>query len=251
MLREVAEYPNAFIELRHGRERIETDRYTLCLERSLRSATVQRQRFAADELDAVLAEVRAHLRDRGRRRTQWEIGSAAEPVGLVDALLERGLARDDEPFAIAMVLDRPPPPPAADVTARRVRTVEEYIGAHEVQWAAFGSPADRVAEDRAQLADQFATAPRLMHAAWLGDRIVSAGMFEPTVHGLALFGGATHPDARGRGAYRTLLAARWAEAQERGTPALLTQAGAMSRPILERVGFRAVGRVDMLVDEFD
>jgi hypothetical protein len=31
---------------------------------------------------------------------------------------------------------------------------------------------------------------------------------------------------------------------------LITQAGAMSRPILERLGFRRVGRTDMLVDDF-
>jgi hypothetical protein len=33
-------------------------------------------------------------------------------------------------------------------------------------------------------------------------------------------------------------------------PPLITQAGAMSRPILERLGFRRVGRTDMLVDDF-
>ena len=33
-------------------------------------------------------------------------------------------------------------------------------------------------------------------------------------------------------------------------PALITQAGAMSRPILERLGFEAVGRIDILLDEF-
>jgi hypothetical protein len=30
---------------------------------------------------------------------------------------------------------------------------------------------------------------------------------------------------------------------------LITQAGAMSRPNLERLGFRPVGRTDMLVDD--
>jgi hypothetical protein len=31
---------------------------------------------------------------------------------------------------------------------------------------------------------------------------------------------------------------------------LVTQAGSMSRPILERLGFERVGRIDVLVDEF-
>jgi hypothetical protein len=35
-----------------------------------------------------------------------------------------------------------------------------------------------------------------------------------------------------------------------GRPALVTQAGAMSRPILAALGFVAAGRVEMLVDDF-
>jgi hypothetical protein len=46
------------------------------------------------------------------------------------------------------------------------------------------------------------------------------------------------------------VAARWADAVERGTPALVTQAGAMSKPILERLGFRQVAEITILLDEF-
>ena len=89
-----------------------------------------------------------------------------------------------------------------------------------------------------------------MHAAWLDREIVSAGTCAPTPHGLLLYGGATASRARGRGAYRALLRARWDEAVARGTPALITQGGSMSRPILERLGFKPVGHVHMLLDEF-
>jgi GNAT superfamily N-acetyltransferase len=91
----------------------------------------------------------------------------------------------------------------------------------------------------------------LHHVALLDGEVVSAGTSAPTDHGLLLYGGATVPRARGRGAYRALLRARWDEAVERGTPALITQGGSMSRPILERLGFERVGEVHMLVDEFD
>ena len=90
MLREVAEYPNSFGPLGSRDERIDSGRYTLCLGMGSTWNTVQRQRFPLEELDEVLAEVRAALRDRGRTRTQWEVGSSA-PAGLVDALLARGL----------------------------------------------------------------------------------------------------------------------------------------------------------------
>jgi GNAT superfamily N-acetyltransferase len=69
-------------------------------------------------------------------------------------------------------------------------------------------------------------------------------------HAVVLCGGATLPEARGRGAYRALVQARWDEAVARGTPALVVQAGSMSRPILERLGFEEVVRVKVLLDRF-
>ena len=111
-------------------------------------------------------------------------------------------------------------------------------------------PEDEIAESRAMLADRWRDTPNVTHAAWLDGVIVSAGTCAPTPHGLLLYGGATLPRARRRGAYRALLRARWDEAVARGTPALITQGGSMSRPILERVGFEAVGHIHMLLDEF-
>jgi GNAT superfamily N-acetyltransferase len=249
VLREVAEYPNSFGPLGPQAERIETARYTLCMGAGLGWNTVQRQRFAATEVDEVLAEARALLRERGRTKTQWEVGSRAAPPGLVDLLLERGLKPDRDPYAVALVLTEPPAA-APGIEARAVETFEEYVGANEVQWAAFAMPEDEIAEARALLPDLWRDAPTVMHAAWLDGRIVSAGTCAATEHGLLLYGGATLPEARGRGAYRALLRARWDEAVARGTPALITQGGSMSGPILERAGFRRVGHVHMLVDDF-
>src|SRR5512133_2190040 len=107
MLREVAEYPNCFGPLGPGSERIDTGRYTLCLGPGSTWNTVQRQRFPLEELDDVLAEVRA-----------------AE--GLVQALLERGIVADKEPYAVALVLTSEPPPAANGLVARAVATFEEY-----------------------------------------------------------------------------------------------------------------------------
>jgi GNAT superfamily N-acetyltransferase len=110
---------------------------------------------------------------------------------------------------------------------------------------------DQLRERRAELPERWESGPLAMHAAWLDGQLVGAGTSCTTPHGLALFGGATLPEARGRGAYRALVRARWEHAVAGGTPALLTQAGAMSRPILERLGFQRVGHIDMLIDEFD
>ena len=249
MLREVAEYPNSFGPLAPGNERIDTGRYTLCMASGKKWNTVQRQRFPLEEVDAVIGEVRATLRERDRTYTQWEVGSSA-PAGLVDALLERGIRRDKDPYAVALVLTKEPPPPAEGLVARRVETFEEYAAANAVQWEAFEMPEEEIVENRARLEQQYRDTPNVMHAVWLDGEIVCAGTAAPTEHGLLLYGGATLPRARGRGAYRALLRARWDDAVAVGTPALITQGGSMSRPILERTGFERVGEVHMLVDDF-
>ena len=66
--------------------------------------------------------------------------------------------------------------------------------------------------------------------------------------GVVLNSGATLPAARGRGAYRALVRARWEEGKRRGTPALVTQAGAQSRPILSGLGFVEVAEIRVLLD---
>jgi hypothetical protein len=247
VLREVAEYPNSFSPLGPRDELVETDRYSLWMGSGAKWNTVQRQRFDLEELDEVLEEVRATLRARGRAHTQWEVGSSA-PAGLVEALLERGLKRDKDPYAVALVLTAPPP--ATDLAARRVETYEEYAEANAVQWEAFETSAEELEEARALLPQRYAETVNLMHAVWMDGRIVCAGTSARSEHGLLLYGGATVPSARGRGAYRALIRARWDDAVALGTPALITQGGSMSRPILERLGFERVGEVHMLVDEF-
>jgi hypothetical protein len=65
-----------------------------------------------------------------------------------------------------------------------------------------------------------------------------------------LIGGAVLERARRRGVYRSLVWARWDDAVARGTPALTVQAGKMSLPILERLGFVRVARAHVLLDRF-
>jgi hypothetical protein len=98
-------------------------------------------------------------------------------------------------------------------------------------------PTDEIEEARGLLRQRWGETPTIMHAAWIGGELVGAGTCAATPHGLLLYGGATLARARGRGAHQALVRARWDEAVARGAPALITQGGAMSRPILERLGF--------------
>ena len=61
--------------------------------------------------------------------------------------------------------------------------------------------------------------------------------------GVNLSGGAVAPAARSQGVYRALINARWNDAVAAGTPALTVQAGHMSRPILDRLGFVTVSQI--------
>jgi hypothetical protein len=252
VLTEIAEYPNSFGPLGPRDERIATDRFTLCMGPGSSPSwnVVQRCRFDTDELDDVVREVHELLRSRGRDACTWEIGSSARPRDLVDRLLERGLVPDRDPYAVALVLDHEPPPAPPELAARPVETFEEYVAACAVQWEAFEMTPAQIEEQRADLRRRWEESPNVVYATWLDGELVAAGTDAPTEHGMLLYGGATLSRARGRGAYRALIGARWRGAVERGTPVLITQGGSMSRPILERLGFRPVGAVHMLVDDF-
>jgi hypothetical protein len=83
----------------------------------------------------------------------------------------------------------------------------------------------------------------------LEGRAAATAMSIPSARGVFLIAGAVAPWARGRGLYRALVRARWDDAVERGTPALVTQANPeTSYPILRRLGFEEVCEIRRLED---
>ena len=206
----------------------------------------QRFRLRPDEVEEVRAEIHGHLRRNGRAACSWEVGSSATPSDLVDRLHALGLVDDEpDPLAIGMVLtNEPEEPPPAGVEVRRARTREELLEAGRIAAVAFGMPGE--------VPEPEEPTPGLeTYVAYVDGRAAARATAAFTEYGATLFGGATLPEARGRGAYRALVAARWEDAVARGTPMLVTQAGRMSRPILERLGFRAVCEIRILVDRVE
>ncbi len=253
MIRELAENPNAHVPLSGGRELVldPGGRFALYLHpgAGVHDATVQRVRCGTDAVRAVVEEVRALLLARRRPGAEWELGESTEPADLVERLLALGLRRaEHEPVATGMALRGAPDwDVPAGVVARRVASVEELVAARAVQTEAFGGDREL---DVAQAERDFARegVDGSTFVALLDGEIVAAAHASYTPWGLVLFGGATVERARGRGAYRALVAARAREATERGTPVLVVHAGRMSRPILQRLGFEPVARIDRLVD---
>jgi GNAT superfamily N-acetyltransferase len=244
---ELAENPNTYTPLGPNTERIVTDRFVLWMGRGETWNVAPRFRMAADEVDDARAEIRAAVRARGRSRCAWEVGTHATPADLADRLVALGLVDDDPALQVGMVLDAPPAQaPPEEVEVRRVTTTEEYLAAERIAGIAFG-------EVLAPPADDFVYAPTVdsaIYLAYVDGEPVARGSAAYSEHGVTLFGGATLPGARGRGAYRALVQARWDDAVARGKPLLVTQASPMSRPILARLGFREVCTIRALVDRF-
>ena len=211
---------------------------------------MQRVRVAADEVEALVSEIRALLRAQGREGAEWELGDGTEPADLAARLPELGILPDaEDPVALGMVLAGQPAFELPDgVSARAVASVEELRLARRLQDEAFGRP--RPSPTPLQLEADFTHEGQdgSTYLTFVDGEPVGAGYAATTPWGLILFGGAVIPRARGRGAYRALITARAEEARRRGTPTLVTHAGQMSQPILERLGFVAVTRIDRLLD---
>jgi GNAT superfamily N-acetyltransferase len=256
MIRELAENPNVHQPQSAGRELFTdpAERFAVYLGTGTgpHSATVQRVRLEADAVEAAVDEIRELLRSRGRGGAEWELGDSCTPPDLVTRLAVLGIVPDeDEPVAIGMVLADASSLVVPDrVSARRVESVDELVTARRIQNEAFGGNADEVGFEQAEA--DFATEGEVgsTFLAFADGEPIAAGYASYTPLGLLLFGGATLPAARGRGGYRALVAARAREAADRGTPVLVTHAGQMSRPILERLGFTPVARIDRLLDVF-
>jgi hypothetical protein len=200
--------------------------------------------------------IREWFRNRGRPAFTWKLGTHSRPADLERRLRAHGAHHDEaEPKHTAMVLDTEPPG-ADGLEVRMVESFEDFAAAAEIMFVGFGGSftADEVAAMRAALPGRFneyrtdgASRRYLAFADGKPIAMGSARMTSTSV--MALVGGATLPEARGRGAYRALVYARWRDAIDAGAQGLVTQASEMSRPILERLGFKPVGPVLELIDK--
>jgi hypothetical protein len=214
--------------------------------------TAERIRLRVEDVDRALRDVRELARVRGAREVVWWLGGRTTPASLEEELLARGLTPDtQQPELTTLALDHAPAGrPALEV--RHVESLDDYRDALAVEDDAFDLPPDRRAERQRTASDAWereaAGGAAAYHLALLDGRPVAFARTVFTPHGGLMLGGATLPAARRRGAYTSLVHARWAEAVARGVPVLGTAAGAMSEPVLRRLGFREHGRVRLLID---
>lgn len=166
------------------------------------------------------------------------MGSSASPPDLVERLLERGLEADAEFLRVGMALSSPAPGPSA-VEVRPTATGEARQIAQAIGASVFGPPSVEPPPPHAGT---------VVYLAYIDGEPVGRAPAAFSAHGATLSGAAVLPEARGRGAYRALVHARWRDAVTRGTPLAVTDAGSASRPLLARMGFREVCTIRSLVD---
>jgi hypothetical protein len=251
----LAEAPTAYEPPGAGEHLIARDQYVLFIARGDHPGwnTVQHLRLAPSTVDATVDEMREIARAHGRTALTWEIASSATPPNLADRLRQRGMTPAEPPSAVVMALREPPPPAPEGITVARVETIADFRTFVSITHEVFGMldrlPAELERIDRQGAAD-LADTRFVRYVARAGDVPIAAATATFTEVGALLHSGSTLPAARGQGAYRALVAARWEETVRRGTPVAVTRAGPMSRPILGRAGFTELAEISFLVDRF-
>ena len=195
-------------------------------------------RLRTDDIAEVFHAVRAHA---PHARVVWITDGTCE-----QELRALGCRDQDPPLTshITALATAEPPPAVSEIEIRRVANYDEFVAA--MQLANAGWQTD-VAGDLGARWERHRDRPGGDWIALLDGRPVAYAGAIAGPRGLFLSGGVTLPDARGRGAYRALVRARWDEAVRRGTPALVVHAEDASRRVLERIGFERVADVVELV----
>jgi hypothetical protein len=242
-----------------GVERIERDGILLSITPYPNAQIVEPLDIAPDDVGAAVETARTVARERGKSLLAWWV--APEHYYLGEQLEAVGLVNDNTPgyeaVENAMVLTEPPRGGGGEgVAVKEVETYEEYVESMHVALDAFTIPEEMRAEAEAGFPQRWEEYchprnPGRQYIASIAGRVVGTAGAAFGEIGVNLFGGSVAEDARGRGVYRGLTVARWAAAVERGTPALTVQAGRMSKPIVEKLGFVEVGQVRVYVDDID
>ena len=241
-------------------EIVRTGRFCLFLTPIPGLNIVETIRLDESDVEDAVSEVRRLLRERGRFQAAWSVMPSSTPADLEPRLLSLGMTpykhATFEPFFTAMAIVSPPNRASpSDVEVREVCTHDDMDAFSDVEQEALGITAEewmpmREMRHLAFDVQQQGRLPVCFFLALHRGEPVGAALGSLLDAGINLSGGAVVPEARGIGVYTALVNARWAAAVQRDTPALTVQAGKMSRPILERLGFTPLATSINLCDQF-
>ncbi len=236
----------AHVEL-PGMEVIERPGWWQIITPSIRDGGLNEVAYAAlgdDEADAVIDATIADYRRRGLR-FRWSVIPSSRPADLSERLARRGLVRS-ETLAVArscVPVDGAPSAGEARVVPVDAGTVDLYSSLMASGWGVAPGPFADYHRQALRASDR-----HLFYLAEVDGEAVggaAAVIFERSVF---LVGAVVLPHARGRGAYRSLVSARLADAAARGIHLATSYAMAKtSAPILTRLGFSTVARFPMFL----
>jgi GNAT superfamily N-acetyltransferase len=192
------------------------------------------------EADAAIREQIAYFEGIGHA-FEWKVYGHDPPPDLKARLLRYGFEAEEEEALVVLDLSEASVAATtpAGVQIRRLTDPTALQDVIAVQNRVWGS--DHTWLDEA-LAEELRRDPDSLsiQVAYCRDEpICTAWVRLPQGTQFAsLWGGSTLPEHRGRGIYRAMVAIRAEEARRRGARFLTVDAGPMSRPILERLGFR-------------
>lgn len=242
-----------------GATRVVDSRYCVLMTPMPMTNFVEILDLATENVADAVSDVRDLLRTHGRRQAAWTVASTW--IEMQDQLTSLGMTPYEdpplEPSYAAMALVTPPQGPVSEgVLVREAEELADFVAIGELAATLFNIEG----EDRTGLIETMKGRYALRaegrsqintYLALIDDELVGEAQSVMTVTGTNLAGSSVAPSARGRGVYRALVAARWDEAVARGLPALTVQAGQMSRPILERLGFQTVATQLTFRDRFE
>ena len=197
------------------------------------------------DVDAVIADEVAYWAALGQE-VEWKVYAHDRPADLRERLLAAGFDADDEEALMLLDLRRAPEWLAGDAGHEVHEVGAEGVDA--VATVIAGVWPDEVGRFLARYRDRGVAATERVRffVAYDGAAPVASGWTEasgPATPFLGLWAGAVLPTHRGRGLYRAIVAARARYARGKGYRFLTVDAGPMSRPILERLGFERLATI--------
>jgi GNAT superfamily N-acetyltransferase len=200
---------------------------------------------ADDDAECIIDEVIATYRAHGKP-VKWCVGPWTKPAGFGERLTRRGFSNWGVRGMGAATDDVLAGQPNPEIRVVRVvpSDIDAYIETDRRSWPLPKNP-ELVARHRASLIRSLETEPERVQlfAATLADEWIGTSGFVLRDGCGYLLGAQVVPEARGRGAYRALVAHRLEALRALGIPYAVTQAReATSAPILERLGFETLFR---------
>ncbi len=174
---------------------------------------------------------------------EWKLFGHDRPSDLHRRLLDHGFFAEERESVMVLDLEEVSPVLLRPVpkSVRRIAAPEELKDMTKVREAVWPGQLTWLEERLAQLlrADPDRVS---VYAVYDQGEPVAAGRihFPARSRFASIWGGATVPDRRGQGFYTALLAARVQEAMRRQVRYLTIDAGAMSRPIVAKLGFEEI-----------